>query len=183
MFRLGQPHQIFSNCSTDDSSGGQRRNGVEARSEQKRRVIAMELRDDPVRSNRAVAEAAHVDHKTVAAVRRDLEVRGEIPHTATAADRQGRVEGRGEIPHVQPLKEASPKIRHERWSSCGCQRALRSAAELLARILRQRSRRLGCLAWRSAFNSHHNHLYVMTIIICGASHSQLMVANLAHMAP
>src|SRR5207249_2882923 len=47
---------------------------------QKRELIAKLLATSPARSDRATAELAKVDHKTIAAVRDDLEARGEIPH-------------------------------------------------------------------------------------------------------
>ena len=48
--------------------------------EQRRRLIESELRECPGGSNRKIAAALGVDHKTVGNVRSDLETRGEIPH-------------------------------------------------------------------------------------------------------
>src|SRR5262245_216357 len=58
--------------------------------EQKRELLAELLKLDPGKSNRQIAEAASVDHKTVAAVRAEAEGRGEIPHVETITDTQGR---------------------------------------------------------------------------------------------
>lgn len=48
------------------------------------------LKADPTKSDRQIAETVKVDHKTVGAVRQDLEGRGEIPHTETRTDSKGR---------------------------------------------------------------------------------------------
>src|SRR6266536_2781020 len=56
----------------------------------KRQVIAALLRARADRSDRAIGEIALADHKTVAAVRTDLERHGEIPHVTTRTDTLGR---------------------------------------------------------------------------------------------
>lgn len=48
-------------------------------SEQKRALIADELRDNPGRPDREIARALGVDDKTVASVRAELEAVAEIP--------------------------------------------------------------------------------------------------------
>ena len=48
--------------------------------EQKADLIGKLLKANPERSDRAIAKLAHVDHKTVAAVRTEAEGSGEIPH-------------------------------------------------------------------------------------------------------
>jgi hypothetical protein len=58
--------------------------------EQKRELIAKLLVASPERSDRATAKLAKVDHKTVAAVRAEVEVRGEIPHVEIRKDSAGR---------------------------------------------------------------------------------------------
>jgi ParB-like chromosome segregation protein Spo0J len=60
--------------------------------EQRRTLIAEELRDNPERSNRQIAEALSVDHKTVGAARERLQSTGEIPQLAktTGADGKAR---------------------------------------------------------------------------------------------
>lgn len=68
--------------------------------EQKRELLAKLLKFDPYKSNRQVAKAAGVDHKTVAAVRAEVEGRGEIPHVETITDTQGR---------EQPAKKSPPR--------------------------------------------------------------------------
>lgn len=56
-------------------------------SEQKRALIADDLREEPEASNRKIAAGLGVDDKTVAAVRADLEATAEIPQLK---ERQGR---------------------------------------------------------------------------------------------
>lgn len=55
--------------------------------EHKRELAAAILRAAPAKSNRAVAAAVGIDHKTAGGVRRELESGGEIPHLD---DREGR---------------------------------------------------------------------------------------------
>ncbi len=56
--------------------------------EQKRDLIAAQLRETPEKSNRQVAEGLGVDHKTVSAVRAEREELGEIPQVTV---RQGKI--------------------------------------------------------------------------------------------
>ncbi len=58
--------------------------------EQKRELIAKLIKATPEKSDRAIAKIAKVDHKTVGAVRGNLEARGEVPHVATRKDAKGR---------------------------------------------------------------------------------------------
>lgn len=55
--------------------------------EQRRSLIAAELKESPVTSDRAIGVGLGVDHKTVGAVREQMESSGEIPQLA---ERQGR---------------------------------------------------------------------------------------------
>ncbi|QPF81639.1 ParB N-terminal domain-containing protein [Bradyrhizobium genosp. L] len=55
--------------------------------EQKRELIAAELREQPARSDRTIGAGLNVDHKTVGAVRDKLESTGEIPQLT---EREGR---------------------------------------------------------------------------------------------
>lgn len=59
-------------------------------SEQKRRVIADQLRETPSISSRAIAARLGVDHKTVGAVREHLVSTGEIPQSETVTSQDGR---------------------------------------------------------------------------------------------
>lgn len=72
--------------------------------EQRRDLIARLLQDDPTRSDRATAKLVGVDHKTVASVRNEAEVRGEIPHVARRTDSKGR---------QQPAKKHKAAARHQ----------------------------------------------------------------------
>ena len=57
--------------------------------DQKRELIAEQLKEAPERSNRQVAEGLGVDDKTVGTVRRDLEAGAEIPHHAERVGKDG----------------------------------------------------------------------------------------------
>jgi len=59
-------------------------------SEQKRELIADELRDDAGRSNLAISNALGVDDKTVAVVRQELERVSEIPKQETRKGKDGK---------------------------------------------------------------------------------------------
>jgi ParB-like chromosome segregation protein Spo0J len=59
---------------------------------QRREITAEVLKAQPGSSDRAIAAAAKVDHKTVATVRSALEGRGEIPHVTARADSRGRTQ-------------------------------------------------------------------------------------------
>jgi hypothetical protein len=58
--------------------------------EQKRDLIAKVLKAKPGESNRKIAKQTKVDHKTVAAVRDDLESVGEIPHLEKTVGADGK---------------------------------------------------------------------------------------------
>ena len=68
--------------------------------EQKRELIAQALKEKPEASDRAIGKQIGADHKTVAAVRRVEEGRGEIPHVKARTDTKGR---------KQPAKKKSPR--------------------------------------------------------------------------
>jgi hypothetical protein len=58
--------------------------------EEKRAAIARRLKSRPEQSNRQTAAAVGVDHKTVAAVREDLEATGEIPQLERTEGADGK---------------------------------------------------------------------------------------------
>ena len=58
--------------------------------DQKRDLIAAQLRETPEKSNRQVAEGLGVDHKTVAAVRGAVEATGEIPQLEKTVGADGK---------------------------------------------------------------------------------------------
>jgi hypothetical protein len=58
--------------------------------EQKRELIENLLKADPDQSDRAIARAVKADNKTVAATRKGMEGREEIPHVARRKDKNGR---------------------------------------------------------------------------------------------
>lgn len=58
--------------------------------ERKREIIARRLKDNPTQSNREIADSAKADHKTVGAIRADLEATGEIPQLAATRGMDGR---------------------------------------------------------------------------------------------
>jgi hypothetical protein len=53
-------------------------------------VIAALLKASPAKSNRQVAEQAKADHKTVGAVRQELESTGEIPQLERTKGKDGK---------------------------------------------------------------------------------------------
>jgi ParB-like chromosome segregation protein Spo0J len=57
---------------------------------QKRELVGKLLKLNSEKSDRQIATAIKVDHKTVAKERRKKEARGEIPHVAKRADAKGR---------------------------------------------------------------------------------------------
>lgn len=76
------PRFIRKGLSEDDKRAHARQLNLARRHlnrEQKRELIAAQLKETPERSNRQVAEGLGVDHKTVAAVRSEAESIGEIP--------------------------------------------------------------------------------------------------------
>jgi hypothetical protein len=68
--------------------------------EQKRELIARQLKKTPEASDRQIGKQIKADNKTVAAVRGDLERREEIPHVEVRADTKGR---------KQPAKKKTPR--------------------------------------------------------------------------
>ena len=59
-------------------------------SEQKRALIADELRENPDRTDREIGTALGVDHKTVASIRYEMESVGEIPQQDTRTGKDGK---------------------------------------------------------------------------------------------
>jgi ParB-like chromosome segregation protein Spo0J len=58
--------------------------------EQRKQVAAALLKETPHKSDRQIGKQAKADHKTVAAVRAEMEGRGEIPHVEARTDTRGR---------------------------------------------------------------------------------------------
>ena len=58
--------------------------------EQRRKIVGELLKADPAKSDRAIGSMAKVDHKTVAAVRRQAEAGGEIPHLTKTTGKDGK---------------------------------------------------------------------------------------------
>jgi ParB-like chromosome segregation protein Spo0J len=84
--------------------------------EQRREIIAALLKAEPTKSDRTIAGTANVDHKTVGAVREQLEGRGEIPHVETTTDKAGR---------KQPKKKSGkPKVHSAKQVYHACQEQL-----------------------------------------------------------
>jgi ParB-like chromosome segregation protein Spo0J len=76
--------------------------------EQVRELIGAQLRDAPEWSDRQVAKAIGVDHKTVGSVRSDLRSSGEIPQLAKllGADGKRRSAGRASKPRRKQAQQA-----------------------------------------------------------------------------
>jgi hypothetical protein len=77
--------------------------------EQKRSLVADLLKSDPARSNRATAEIVHVDDKTVASVRNELEATAEIPQLKTRTGKDGKARPATKLPEkaAVPMKPAT----------------------------------------------------------------------------
>jgi hypothetical protein len=88
----GRPFQAFKFKYPDDPFAYVVSLNVKRRqltNEQKRETLEKLLKADPEKSNRQIAVAAGVDHKTVGAVRLEAEGRGEIPTRRKAIRHQG----------------------------------------------------------------------------------------------
>ena len=76
--------------------------------DQKRRVIEMFLKNDPVQSNRIIAKKTGSDHKTVSKARKTLESTGEIPQLKKTKGADGKV--RKADPAPKPSKKSTGEI-------------------------------------------------------------------------
>jgi hypothetical protein len=72
--------------------------------EQKRELIAKLIAAQPEKSNRQIAKQANVDKNTVAAVRQEMEGRGEIHHVDKRTDSMGR---------MQPAQKRNAEPEHD----------------------------------------------------------------------
>jgi hypothetical protein len=75
--------------------------------EVKRDLIAELLRENPERSDRATAELAKVDHKTIAAMRRREEQLGRLPQLKTRKGKDGKSRPTAASKRSKPKKAAS----------------------------------------------------------------------------
>jgi hypothetical protein len=86
--------------------------------EQKRELIAKMLKAKPESSDRSIAEPLRVDHKTVGAVRHDLEDRGEIPHHDKRTDSTGRQQPAKKKPALaDDNAESSAQARKDHYAA------------------------------------------------------------------
>jgi ParB-like chromosome segregation protein Spo0J len=88
------PRLVRHGLSEDEKRRHARRLNLDRRhldQEQKRALIAAELREHPEVSNRAIGKALNVDGKTVGSVRSDLESTAEIPQLSERKGRDDRV--------------------------------------------------------------------------------------------
>jgi hypothetical protein len=76
--------------------------------QQKRKLIANRLKTAPAQSNNAVATDLKVDDKTVATVRRELEVTSEIPKLARTRGKDGRTRAARRKPPEAAAETAPP---------------------------------------------------------------------------
>jgi hypothetical protein len=77
---------------------------------QRGELLAAALKATPERSDRAIAKDVKVDHKTVAAKRKELEVGGEIPHQDKRTGADGKVQRTTKAKPKQPkTKPKQPK--------------------------------------------------------------------------
>jgi len=89
--------------------------------EQKRKIVEMFLKTDPVQSNRTVSKKTGVDHKTVGGVRNDMESTGEIPQLDKRKGSDGRVRksvpSREKRPAVEDTPSPSPSLDEAAFKS------------------------------------------------------------------
>jgi len=76
--------------------------------DQKRRVIEMFLKNDPVQSNRIIAKKTGSDDKTVGSVRKKLETTAEIPQLKKRKGADGKVRKADPVP--KQTKKATAEI-------------------------------------------------------------------------
>ena len=80
-------------------------------SEQRREVVAALLKQQPSRSNRAIGTQVKVSDKTVAAERRRMEARAEIPHAPLRFDSRGRWQPADRAHARVPITVSGPLLR------------------------------------------------------------------------
>lgn len=85
--------------------------GLPLRSKERRRAAKELLRLFLGRSNRWIAEDLGVDHKTVAAIRSDLEAGGEIPHLKILTGSDGK-QYPCTCPKCQPKAKPTLAVAH-----------------------------------------------------------------------
>jgi hypothetical protein len=78
--------------------------------EQKRKVIAIKLKQDPERSDRAIAEEVGADHKTVASVREEKESTGDIPQLTKRKGKDGKTRKKKTSQKKQSKKRMTKEI-------------------------------------------------------------------------
>ena len=76
--------------------------------EQKREIIAELLKANPERSDRATAKIANLDHKTVAAVRAEVEGTGEIPQLKKTIGADGKARPARKIASARAAASSTP---------------------------------------------------------------------------
>lgn len=105
---------------------------------EKREAVADQLRETPERSDRAIGKALGVDHKTVGAVRREVEAGGEIPQVTESRGADGKTYPRpppappsdDPPPAEEPVARGEKEILAAAKEIRGRNRATRRAARL-----------------------------------------------------
>jgi ParB-like chromosome segregation protein Spo0J len=144
-------------------------------SEQKRALIAQELKEHPASSDRAIGSGLNVDHKTVGAVREGLETTGEIPQLEQREGRDKRTRRITQFVPSTPEEERGLQLSAKQLNARNDD-AQRQARRDLARDLSDTSaqltaqRRYPCIyadpAWRRKAGigdrAYENHFPTMT---------------------
>lgn len=105
--------------------------------DQKRKLIADELRESPTASNRKIGRLLGVDHKTVGAIRGRLAAGGEIPHVSTVAGSDGKQYG---LPSTATERQFQVEAEAEKvlqWLRHRCEKWPEEHRSELAKALRQ----------------------------------------------
>lgn len=114
--------------------------------DQKRRVIEMFLKNDPVQSNRVIAKKTGSDDKTVGTVRKKLESTAEIPRLEKRKGSDGKV--RRADPPPRPSKKSTAEIPQFRGAA-DAKKA--PAAKTKVQVKRDRSFEKGVMEQISAY--------------------------------
>jgi hypothetical protein len=111
--------------------------------EQKRKLIAELLKTDPTKSDNSIAKQAKTTNKTVAAQRKKLEGRKEIPNVSKRTDAKGRKQpakkgskGPAEVelkPKAEPKVEPKAELKAEPTYCCSfCAKSQHEVGRLIA---------------------------------------------------
>jgi hypothetical protein len=120
---------------------------------QRRDLTAKLLKEHPERSDRQTAKLAQVDNKTVAAVRKRLEAREEIPHVEVRTDTKGRKQPTkpATAPHPDPSVKGEVSEETDGDPQVDAVLSAYSALNRSQRLQFQHNAKLTLLVWENAY--------------------------------